>query len=67
MLTPTHPCSTTTGNLKSLESLTQLTKVDFYYCELIDGNINCSHESTRNNGLGHYESFETIVYVIMSH
>ena len=56
MLTLTHSCFTTTGNISSLASLTQLTSVNFYNCRLIEGNINCSHESTRNNGLGHYES-----------
>ena len=45
-----------TGNLKSLESLTQLTSVNFRSCPKIEGNINRSHESTQNNGLGHYES-----------
>ena len=51
-----HSCFTTTGNLSSLASLTQLTSVNFAYCQLIEGNINRSHESTQNNGLGHYES-----------
>ena len=51
-----HSSPTTTGNLSSLASLTQLEEVNFEYCELIEGNINRSHESTQNNGLGHYES-----------
>ena len=59
MLKPTHPCSTTTGNLKSLESLTQLTSINFWDCKKFEGNINCSHESTRNKDLRHYESFDS--------
>ena len=34
----------------------QLTSVNFAGCDEIEGNINRSHESTQNNGLGHYES-----------
>ena len=53
MLTLTHSCYTTKGNLSSLEPLTQLTKVDFNECKLVEGNMNRSHESTQHNGLGH--------------
>ena len=52
MLTLTHSCFTTTGNLKSLESLTQLTSVDFQYCYEIEGILNRSHELTTQNMVG---------------
>ena len=53
MLKPTHPCCTTTGNLKSLESLTQLKEVNFTFCDKIEGNFNRSYESIHHNILGH--------------
>ena len=37
---------TTTGNLKSLESLTKLTSVKIFKCDKIEGKVNRSHEMT---------------------